>query len=165
MAENEIVDRQSQIHNLNNLPNHSLDLTPFNLRRFFDTAIDLNLAVQIKYLDREDNETTRIIHPKSFQNSDETISDKLRLVAFCRLRETARTFSLRQITEVKLGSEISTSESDYREVTKARVIKDETPSYSPIDYRDEPRHPSADDDSDYSWFWIVIGLIFIALIL
>ena len=165
LAENEIVDRQSQVHNLNNLPNHSLDLTPFNLRRFFDTAIDLNLAVQIKYLDREDNETTRIIHPKSFQNSDETISDKLRLVAFCRLRETARTFSLRQITEVKLGSEISTSESDYREVSRVKVIKDETPSYSPIDYRDEPKHPSADDDSDYSWFWIVIGLISIALII
>ena len=77
LSEDQIVDRQGNIYDLSNLPTYALDLTPFNLRRFFQFAIDNSLRVWIDYQDREDNISSREIHPKSFHGSSFSISSKL----------------------------------------------------------------------------------------
>ena len=148
LSEDQIVDRQGNIYDLSNLPTHALDLTPFNLRRFFQFAINNSLSVWIDYQDREDNISSREIHPKSFHGSSFSISDKLKLIAYCRLRESARTFSLRQITKVTIGSVISQKEYSYEEVD----IDDE----DSID--NSPRYSESNDDSSLI-YWIIFGFI------
>ena len=162
LSGDQIVDRQGNIYSLSNLPDHALDLTPFNLRRFFQAAIDNELSVWIDYRDREDNISSREIHPKSFQDHNSTISDKLKLVAYCRLRQSARTFSLRQITEVTIGSVISQKEYDYENVESDNEYSwDEREPYK--SQPSEPMYessPKSEPKSDYAFlFWFVIGFI------
>ncbi len=104
-----IIDRLGEVYNLNIIPDEWLDLTPRNLKKFFNVLVKNQRQVQILYRDRNGFSTNRKIYPLGLiqnNNYGRDTSDTLKIVGYCNLRKDYRTFSLESIKEIQALNKI-----------------------------------------------------------
>jgi len=112
LSDMHIVDRMGEIHDLNDIPEDWLDLTPLNLKKLFNALIDVKRKAKIQYEDRNGDITSRTLYPISIIQGyagKQSKSKTLKVVGYCKLREDYRTFLLDSIDEVQAQSKIPKS--------------------------------------------------------